>query len=332
VTAGRADHPRAESALVRALGHTGAAIIYQDASSLAVLWARNVPEAWKPQSLIGRTDEAFLPEADLPRIAAAKQKLLDTGESARLEFRRTLGDDSRWYEMWLDCYRPPDGGSAGIITTLVDVTDQKKREQTLRGLLREVSHRSKNLLAIIQSIATQTGRKAGTIEVFQARFRGRLQSLAASQDLVTSSNWRGAMLGDLVAGQVARYADPARAIALKGIDPHLNPNAALHIGLAIHELVVNSVNYGALARPDGSVEIEAHPAVASDGSAGFELVWRERADTSQLDGTRANFGSIALERVVPASVEGEASLTMADGMVEYRLTVPAANFDMDAAP
>ena len=82
--------------------------------------------------------------------------------------------------------------------TAVDITEQKRREQALRALLREVAHRSKNLLAIIQSIATQTGRYSETVDDFLSRFRGRLQSLASTQDLVTSSDWRGAALQDLV--------------------------------------------------------------------------------------------------------------------------------------
>ena len=99
----------------------------------------------------------------------------------------------------------------GIVTTAVETTEQKRREQTLRVLLREVSHRSRNLLAIIQSIATQTGRYSSTIDGFLSGFRGRLQSLASSQDLVTSSNWRGADLGDLLLGQVSRYCAIASA-------------------------------------------------------------------------------------------------------------------------
>ena len=83
--------------------------------------------------------------------------------------------------------------------------------------MREVSHRSKNLLAIIQSIATQTGRYSDGITDFLTRFRGRLQSLASSQDLVTSSNWRGAALRELVSGQVGRYSsDLAQSLRLAG--------------------------------------------------------------------------------------------------------------------
>ena len=164
----------------------------------------------------------------------------------------------RWFQVWVDADRGDCGDVHGVVTTMVETTEQKRREQTLRTLLREVSHRSKNLLAIIQSIATQTGRYSGHIDDFLTRFRGRLQSLASSQDLVTSSNWRGAALRELVIGQVGRYgADPAHSLRFQGANPYLNPNAALHIGLAMHELAVNSVSYGALSRPDGFVEVTA---------------------------------------------------------------------------
>ena len=136
--------------------------------------------------------------------------MLQSGEPESLEISVPNGGNAvHWYEMSVDADKSAEGAINGVITTAVDVTERKRREQTLRALLREVSHRSKNLLAIIQSIATQTGRYSGTIDAFLSRFRGRLQSLASSQDLVTSSNWRGADLRELVRGQVGRYvADP----------------------------------------------------------------------------------------------------------------------------
>ncbi len=317
----------AERALSLAIERTGASLIYQHARTLEVIWTHNLPSGWVEADLIGRTDGAFIPDGDLERIVAAKRAVIETGHGSRLEFRRGRGSKARWYAMWVDCDRH-EGSEDGLVTTLLDVTDHKNTENTLRGLLREVSHRSKNLLAIIQSIATQTGRYSPSIELFLARFRGRLQSLASSQDLVTQSDWQGAMLSDLVAGQVARYCDdPRRAVRRTGIDPHLNPNAALHLGLAIHELVVNSVSHGALAEAGAHVEIDAAPRPGRDGSQGFAFTWREAAPGAGPEGRTPRFGSIALERVVPASLDGEASLAIGDGRVEYRLFVPAGNFD-----
>lgn len=81
----------------------------------------------------------------------------------------------------------------GLITTGVNVTELRMREQVLKILLREVIHCSKNLLAIMQSIAVQTARFSDSVISFLKKFQGRIQSLSHSQDLVTDSNWKGAL-------------------------------------------------------------------------------------------------------------------------------------------
>ena len=185
---------------MRALRHTGISLIYQD-QSLRVVWAQNVPprvERPRPR----RADRCRLPAGRRSRPRARREaggaevgRAAEPGDQRRQRQRRALVRDiGRRRQI------RRRQASTGVITTAIDVTDRKRREQTLRALLREVSHRSKNLLAIIQSIATQTGRYSGSIDGFLSRFRGRLQSLASSQDLVTSSNWRGADLRELVVG------------------------------------------------------------------------------------------------------------------------------------
>src|SRR5919197_4085919 len=281
--------------LMRALRHTGISLIYQDLS-LHVVWAQNVPSCWSDRDLAGMTDFEFLPDGEANRVVDAKKAVRKSGKPESLEIRVPNADGVSWYEISVDVDKSADGVVSGVITTAIDITDQKRREQTLRALLREVSHRSKNLLAIIQSIATQTGRYSGTIDGFLARFRGRLQSLASSQDLVTSSNWRGADLRELVLGQVGRYVtDPARHLRIEGVNPYLNPNAALHIGLALHELAVNSVSYGALSKANGFVTITAE----RGGAGSFTFGWRETIAAHSAAAGERRFGSVALERVVP---------------------------------
>ena len=317
--------------LLHALRNTGISVLYQD-RDLRVLWAQNVPSTWATVELIHLTDEDFLPAAVARQVVAVKKLVLETAKPGRTEISIPVGDGARWYDLWMDADTGSNGKIRGLITTAVEITDQKRREQTLRALLREVSHRSKNLLAIIQSIATQTGRYSGTIDNFLVRFRGRLQSMASSQDLVTSSNWRGADLHDLVVGQVSRYSsDPGRSIHFEGERPWLNPNAALHVGLALHELVVNSVSYGALSRPDGFVTVSAELSDTS-GTLSLSLIWSERIDkiTPDEEATREKrFGSVALERVVPASLNGAANLDIANGKLEYRLVIPYGQFELD---
>ena len=326
--------PDAALGLLRALRNTAVSVFYQN-PDLQVVWAQNVPKSWTSGNIIGKTDGDFLPSPMAERVTAAKRIVLTAAHPDRLEISIPNSEGARWFDLWIDADYDSDGNVRGIITTAVETTEQKRREQTLRALLREVSHRSRNLLAIIQSIATQTGRYSVTIEGFLNRFRGRLQSLASSQDLVTSSNWRGANLGELVLGQVGRYTQsPRKAIHFEGERPWLNPNAALHVGLALHELAVNSVSYGALSRPDGFVTVSGQFLPGLPGATSLALTWNENiggADDGIPDeATREKrFGSVALERIVPASLNGSASLKIAAGKLEYRLEIPFGNFEVD---
>lgn len=315
--------------LVRALRNTGIVVIYQDLR-LRVIWSQNVPPSWSAKSILGAADRDFLPESEAERLVAAKKLVIETGTPAHFEVRVNRHGAPQWFDLWIDADRAADGSVQGILTTAVETTEQKRREQTLKVLLREVSHRSKNLLAIIQGIATQTGRYAHSIESFLEHFRGRLQSLSSSQDLVTSSNWRGAYLRDLVEGQVSRFGGgPATPVRFSGEDPFLSPNAALHVGLALHELAVNSIGYGALSRPGGLVELSAEPTptAANTADAGITLTWQEDAGLASLALKEKSFGSIALERVVPTALNGSAELTLSSGQLTYRLFVPAENFE-----
>ena len=335
-TSGRASADKGETAfgLLRALRNTAVSVFYQN-TDLRVIWAQNVPSSWSPSSIVGMFDGDFLPPKAAKAVVAAKRTVLSGAARDRLEIcipGVAAGRDDQWFDLWIDADTAPQGEVLGIVTTAVETTEQKRREQTLRVLLREVSHRSRNLLAIIQSIATQTGRYSSTVDGFLSGFRGRLQSLASSQDLVTSSNWRGADLGDLLLGQVARYcAIPQAAVRLEGERPWLNPNAALHVGLALHELVANSVSYGALSRPGGNAVLSAGLDPDTAGQASLVLAWRESVEPSGNTiepGIREKrFGSVALERIVPASLNGSAKLKIEDGILEYRLVIPSGHFE-----
>jgi two-component sensor histidine kinase len=319
-------NPEIGRSLLHALRNTGISVLYQD-RELRVLWAQNLPPAWSSADISGRTDHDFLPPSQAERLAAAKRKVIATAHPESLEVSFPNREGARWFTVWIDADKSSDGAVQAVVTTAVDITEQKRREQTLKSLLREVAHRSKNLLAIIQSIAAQTGRYSDTIDGFLARFRGRLQSLASSQDLVTSSNWRGADLRDLVLGQVGRYsAKPHETVRFEGENPYLNPNAALHIGLAMHELAVNSVSYGALARPDGFVTVAAH-LTAPPENKDLALSWSEKIGS--MGNGKRRFGSVALERVVPASLNGTATLDISNNQLDYRLLVPQGSFEIE---
>jgi two-component sensor histidine kinase len=292
--------------LLKGLSNTGVSVLYCG-PDLRFRWAQNLSPTWSRGDITRLALSDFLPPEPAALLNRAQQTAVATGKRQILSVCLPETVESRWF----------------------DVTEQKWRETTLRTLLREVAHRSKNMLAMVQSIANQTGRHSDTIETFMLRFRGRIQSLATTQDLVTSSNWRGADLADLVQDQVRRYVDdPVRAVRFEGDRPYLNPNASIHIGLALHELVVNSVSFGALPRTDGSVSVEARR-TTGEAEPGLVLTWSEPISIGSQDIGRKRFGSVALERIVPASLNGEAVLSISSERLDYRLTIPAGNFEFE---
>ncbi len=245
-----------------------------------------------------------------------------------LELDMAANDEARSYRVdleWLEA-----GDDHGVLLVFTDISDTRHREKVLKTLLRELSHRSKNLLAIIQGIATQTARQAHSLDAFLTQFRGRLHSLSKSQDLVTDSSWRGADLFQLVDQQMTSYAgDADRAVRREGFDIRLSPNAALHVGLALHELIVNSATNGALASGESAVVISTSRTLFKERDA-VELVWHEaRPETGEEDtGEARGFARTVLERVVPTAVGGAATYSRDERSVEYRLTIPANEYDV----
>ena len=137
-------------ALLHALHNAGISVLYQD-RELKTVWARNMRAPWISDNSDGN---GILPTAQADRISTAKRDVVATGNPERLEISVPVENGVRWFQVWIDADRGDAGDVQGVVTTMVETTEQKRREQTLTSLLREVSHRSKNLLAIIQSIAT----------------------------------------------------------------------------------------------------------------------------------------------------------------------------------
>lgn len=217
--------------------------------------------------------------------------------------------------------RLPDGRAARLVSVVGDITDRKLAEQHTELIMRELTHRAKNLLAVILSIATQTSRSANTVEEFHERFSSRLQGLAASHDLLVHRDWQGASIGDIAESQLAPFVDAGTdRLHLSGPETIVTPRAAEAIGLAFHELATNAVKHGALSNDTGTVTIEWTP---NPGSKDLRLCWTERGGPQVTPPTRKGFGHIVCERVVAQLLGGEVSMDFAPEGVRWQLRVPA---------
>jgi PAS domain S-box-containing protein len=200
-----------------------------------------------------------------------------------------------------------------------DATEQKAHEEQIRLSMREVSHRAKNMLSLVQAIARQTA--AREPEDFIGRFTERIQALAANQDLLVRNKWQGVETEDLVRAQLAPFADLIGArIAVHGPKLRLNAAAAQAVGLALHELATNAGKYGALSSEAGRVDVGWRL-----GGDIFAMSWTERDGPPVRPPERRGFGSTVIDSMAKRTVNGEVELDFAPRGLEWRLTCPAAN-------
>jgi two-component sensor histidine kinase len=188
--------------------------------------------------------------------------------------------------------RALDAFSATASTLEQHEKDRDEREAHVRLIMRELSHRSKNLLAIVLAIARQTARTTSNFEEFEQRFNARIQALADAHDLLVEQQWAGAALEDLVRAQLSAFG--TERVSASGERVILRAEAVQNAALALHELATNAVKYGALSVPDGRVSIQWTPH-GDDG--GIRLSWRESGGPPVTEPERKGFGRFVLERV-----------------------------------
>ncbi len=185
--------------------------------------------------------------------------------------------------------------------------------------MREINHRAKNMLSVVDAIAHQTATR--NPEDFVERFSERIQALSANQDLLVRNEWNGVEIEDLVCAQLALFADLIGSrIAVHGPKLRLKAASAQAIGLALHELATNAGKYGALSTDTGRVDVRW----GTDGDT-FTMSWTERDGPPVSAPKRRGFGTIVMEAMTARSVDGAVDLDYAPSGVTWRLTCPAAN-------
>lgn len=206
-------------------------------------------------------------------------------------------------------------------------TARTKAESEIRLLMREVAHRAKNQLTVIQSMLAQSANSAEDPSDFVEAFRKRLAGLARSTDLMVANAANGVDFSELVRNQLQPFM-PAESdrVVLSGPVLRLDSQMAQTLGMALHELATNAIKHGALANQTGMIRIAW---TVSDGA--IEISWRESgADIVAPSGqkSRRGFGTVVLERMLGMALRAELERTMhADG-IEWRIRIPR---DEDAA-
>lgn len=276
----------------------------------------------KIEEIVGRTDEDVLPPASRSAIISLKRAALETGSPQDSEVCIETASGERWHDLHIEPLRDIMGAIVGLSCAAVDITERKEGEAHLRLLMRELTHRSKNLLAVIQAMARQTARHVGSIEAFLVQFGARLQALATSHDLLVQESWYGVSLFELVRSQLGHYLDRVGAqVSLDGPAVVLKPEAAQSLGLALHELATNAAKYGALSVPGGHVSIRWKRMPAAEGH-GVEICWDEERGPKVKEPKQRGFGSMVIEQNLTRALDAEVTMTFAPAGLRCRIVIP----------
>jgi PAS domain S-box-containing protein len=233
----------------------------------------------------------------------------------------TSGDGRMTIDFMLSPVRDEHGHVTYLVPSGFDITQRKQGELQIHLLMREVNHRAKNLLAVVQSIARHTARESDPA-VFLDRLTDRIGGLSASQDLLVESGWHGVGLHDLVGTQLAHFRDlVGTRVILDGPPLRINAAAAQAIGMALHELATNSGKYGALSIDGGSVTI-AWQIDADNEPPLFTIEWRESGGPMVSPPPHRGFGYTVTVRMAEHALSGKVTLEYPEQGVLWRLVSP----------
>lgn len=215
--------------------------------------------------------------------------------------------------------RDAAGRATAVLGVYVDISATKESEEKTRLLLRELNHRVKNTLAMLQSLAGQTLRRSRNDKEFTIAFSGRLQALAAAHTLLSDREWDSIDLLTLLQTQVSPYAlDFAEQVAVDCPQMALDPDEALGLGLVLHELATNAAKFGALSRPRGRVAVVC----AEDDAEARVIEWTESGGPPVRPPKSGGFGSILIARSLDKIVGSSVEVAYPPGGLRVRIRIP----------
>ncbi|MCJ2133074.1 PAS domain S-box protein [Methylobacterium sp. J-026] len=275
--------------------------------------------------VVGRTIRAVAPdEAD--GWVALYGEVLRTGQPVHVE--RAFGRAGGYIEVTANRVEPVERRQVAIL--LNNITERVRAAEHQAILNRELSHRMKNTLAIVQAIATQTMRNAPDIEAAKEALSARLIALGKAHDILLTGQGESADLRAVVDGALQLHEDQQqRRFHLDGPPLRINEKAALSLSLMVHELATNAIKYGALSTPHGTVRIDW----SITGAAGAETVrlgWRESGGPPVAAPSRKGFGSRLIERGLAGAVGGAVRLGYPVEGAVCELIAPLKGFEVPA--
>jgi PAS domain S-box-containing protein len=261
-------------------------------------------------------------EANLAEVARLIEGVVPSFEVLSRYVRKT--GETLWVQKFVSLLRDGEGHPNRIVALVTDMTERKRYEEHLSLLMREVNHRAKNMLGLVQVVAKQTA--ASSPRDFVERFSDRLRSLAASQDLLVQEDWSGVALDMLVRSQLAHFESLiGNRIQFVGPPSKLAATAAQTIGMALHELGTNAGKHGALSGAHGQVKLTWGVSEAHEDGPRFTIAWQEDGGPPVSEPARRGFGSTVIGEMCRMGLDASVAVDYAPRGLSWRLECPVEN-------
>ncbi len=280
---------------------------YANAHALSV-WSK------RPEDVLGRRLVEVFP-------GAASDSNFAPVITAMSDRQVTHVDASSVDGSWLSISIYPS--SSGLSVYFRDISEKKQAEARQVLLSSELQHRARNTLAVVRSVAGRTLETSASLDDFSAHFEGRLGALGRTLSVVSRTTEDEVDLEDLVREELLAYAvDETRQLIIAGPPISLRRRSAEILGMALHELSMNAVKYGALAAAAGKVAVSWRVFIA-DGEPRLAVEWRETG-VPAVDPmpSRRGFGRDLLERVLPSELQATTALEFCPGGVRCSMELP----------
>ena len=263
----------------------------------------------------GRPLTDIVSRIDYQDLQADVHAVFERGEAIERALRLADGEDHHLVRILP--YRGHADGIEGVVITFVDVTKITIAEERQKALAAELSHRVKNSLAVVASIAERTLEPGEGKD----RFLSRVQAKGRAHELLSGSEWTELLLHDVIRAQLAPHGTESANVTLKGPPVRLQPRTVPLLSMVFHELTANAAKYGALSVPEGRIDVSW--VIEGEPPGQLQLIWIERGGPRIAGLPRRGFGTELIEKGIPFELQGEARLGIVGRGLQCRISVPA---------
>jgi two-component sensor histidine kinase/DNA-binding response OmpR family regulator len=260
---------------------------------------------------------ALIHPEDWERLCAALASVTEHGQTYQTEFRvHRPNGELRWCIGAVAASIDPSRRVVGLSGVTVDITDRKSAEERQTLLVREVDHRARNALAVVQSIIRLT--RAESKEAYIAAVEGRITALSRAHVLLSQSRWQGANLSRILDEELAPYRrSEAEKIVTSGPEVFLEPATAQILALALHELATNAAKYGALSSDFGRVMLSWEL-----GPRCLVLQWVENGGPTVRPPRSEGYGTRVIGASVERQLDGRAKFDWHPDGLRFAMSIP----------